>query len=378
MEDKDRMVSTKYIICYILLVAGFMINILASNPAAAASKRSYKQVDQNVGAAYISDLSGNVAGNKISGTNVCVRMYVKKSWPNIDHRVTARFGTTPMASTDNHIKVNTVSSAGQPYLRTDSSGNWHDSSNKGWVKFDTTSLLDDGTTGSLNIKLTPAGHSAFCSNGSSDLVIYNKAYVINDPAILNGTETANYVASKCSLMKHSVRRSTSDARDTILGEIYKYTVFYAWNHGGYDPSSPSDPGTYIIGCSGDAQNDIVSQSLVSSFVSAYKGSIFPSFNLVHLDCCYSGAHNDMAKAFGILNNDGGSRADQAYIGWISYAWSFPENRNWTKSVWDQLSAGATVGDAVDFANANHYEPGTCRIYGDRNTTLHSVYCGVVE
>ena len=353
--------------------------LLVCAPAAYGGPRTHRQGSQFTGKAIISDLQGNVrsAGDHIhvSGTNVWVRMYVQDSWVDRMHICEAYLGNDRLAGDIFSIKVNPCWGC-EDMLRTDGSGDWQDSGNKGFVKFSTTGL-PTATQGSLRIKLRPEGKADFFSN-TIDIVnvqLYNKAYVLCEKWLVGADSTAVYVHERCEDMNHSATPddpvTDKHNRDTILAHLPSYTIFYIAAHGEYNSSGNQ---TWFYDCQGD---DEISSGQV--WYAINQKTTQPYYNLVHLDTCHSSDHNDMAEAFGILEDGGGARADRAYIGWVGIYWGFPSTNNWTKTLWDDLRLGYKVGEAIDDANARHNEVGTARMYGDKNTVLHVfVYNGIID
>lgn len=345
----------------------------------AQQPKGHLQGDQSTGTAYISELQGNTkdAGDhiNISGTNAWVRMYVKNSWPVNSHACKAYLAGSMLADYDN-IKVNPCFSGQDMLLSTDAAGSWQSAGDKGYVKFDSSAELVTGTEGNLKIKLFPYDETPFLSKweGTEKPVrLYNKAYVLSNRDILWGSTSANYVHERCEAMNHSASPVESENEThnyaTIISNIQTYTVFYIVSHGNHEYQ------TYFMDCLDDNIN-VVHASDVQ--VMAEQKTAQPYYNLVHLDTCYSSDEQDMAKAFGILDPSGGARPDRAFIGWVGVSYSFPGNVNWTKEVWSLLSEGTTVKYAVDQATFDHREIGTARVYGDYNTTLHSVYSGTID
>lgn len=337
-----------------------------------------------VGGAYIFNLAGNVAGTYISGTGISVNMYVVNMYYTMDHTISVILGASDLAAGSSHVKVSPVSPAGQPMIRTDASGNWQSSGSPGWVYFDSTHMRADASSGDLKVRLVPSSGTTYFTNAISGITLYNKAYVLGAGTCTTyGDTTADAVSSQCASMNHSVYpasgANSSDHRDTILSNLPTYTVFYIYTHGAYD-ESPYSGMTSFRDCDSAIGDDPATECLSSGDIAtaiAGKSGV-PEYNIVHIDACDSAgdgtdSHNDMAIAFGILNADGSSKTDRAYIGFNGACSDNQAHANWSGAIWQRLQAGDRISAAVTYANNNYNPGGTAAIYGDANTTLHKVY-----
>ena len=339
--------------------------------------RVWSVLNIRVGGAFISELDGNVAGDYISGTNVSVRMYVENMYLNTDHTVSVLLGASDLATGSSHVKVDPVSPAGQPIIRTDASGNWQSAGNKGWVYFDTTHLLSDGSTGDLNIKLVPSAGNTYFSNTMEGKTVYNKGYVLGgNSSTIYGAGSATNVNFACGMMKHSTRFNSTEHKPTIETYLPAYTVFYIYTHGGWDVS-PYSGETMFRDCDSVKGEDVSAHCLPSSTVAnavSGKGGSIPYYNIVHIDACDSAGdgstvHTDMAGAFGISSG----ATDRAYLGFNGNVNDNLAHANWTYTVWTNLRNGQTIGTAVTNANNSYNPGGTAHIIGDSSSTLHKVY-----
>ncbi len=335
--------------------------------------------------AVISDLSGgNVAYNRISGTNVWVRMYVYNSQPNCTHAVKVYLGGSVLAENPAHVKVSPYYSQWN-FLRTDATGKWQSEGNKGYVKFDTTHMIRDGSHSYLRVWVYPFGLTAFFSNSLDDnkdgtpdnIELYNKAYVLSDTNDINKA-TADKVYDHCWNMNHNIQPGKGASRtfpskwgpDGVLQNLKYYTVFYIAAHGQFVSGQTyfDDPA---------AGYNWISSSEVAGYVSQ-KAGLIPYYNIVHIDACYTCMGFDMAHAFDIVTSIGGKQPDRAYIGWLDYVYGNQTAKNWTDHLWGCLVNRSTVGDAKHQADTAY--PGVAgsgELEGDKNTTLHSVYSGTM-
>jgi len=327
----------------------------------------------NTGAAIIWNLTGNVAGNYISGTDIGFNMYIAAMQKSTNMAVGVALGGSDLATGSSHVYVSPVGNGGQPNITTDSNGNWQSVNNPGKVTFDSTHLLADGSSGDLRAKLNPG--TAFYSTAISGVTLYNKAYVLaNTTDIGNSSTAASSVQSSCSSMNHSVNYSTSDANATILGNLPTYTVFYINTHGGYNVFAQYPNQTVFEECCSNISADYTHYMGSSDVATAVSGkSGVPYYNFVQIDACNSAAYNDMAIAFGILNGDGSTKTDQAYLGWNGVAQDTSDHASWTGLVWSGLQSGNTLSQAVTAANNAYSGFGTPSMLGDTGMTLHKVY-----
>lgn len=92
----------------------------------------------------------------------------------------------------------------------------------------------------------------------------------------------------------------------------------------------------------------------------------------------------MAIGFGVLNSGGGEIADSAYLGWDNYTWDLHVFADRSRDVFDGLSYEETILEAVlgaDYDYPDILDPEydvSHQIFGDKNTTLHSVYSGTIQ
>jgi hypothetical protein len=307
----------------------------------------------------------NIAGSNISGTNLWVRAYVTKAKKfNSDYSTYMVLDGSTLASGSQHVKVDTVSPAGQPKIRTNATGYWMSDANKGWVKFDTTHALNDGSNGELRIQMywtDGTTSNTIYSTLIGNYALYNKAYVLYDPALSYGYDCASAATTACIDMRHSTRLSNTDDWQAISDRIPTYTVFYFYGHGGYDSNTQE---TYFKDCPDTAD---IGSNLVSTEV-GLKSSSQPQYNFVFIDACESATHSDLADAFGVTTAD-----DRAFLGWDGETHDWFANKNWTLDIWSRLYAGDTIAEAFTYANDHNYEWGTAKYDGDDDTTLHEVY-----
>jgi len=311
--------------------------------------------------------NSNISGSNYSGTDIWLDTRISGATPGALLVPSIFLGDTEMASTYLHVNVSPEFPSMQPELQIDSSGWW-----EGIINLDTDHRIMDSSPqaqGDLWVKFTMGGQDVGNSNLIQGVTLYNKAYVLDDPNLLYGSEMADHVESMCSDMKHSRRGSETDDWGMISDLIPTYTVFYIYGHGGYDEKEHE---TYFKDCGGVED---VGSGLVGMAIDALKPRWnYPEYNFVHIDACNVANYDDMARAFDILREDGSIRANRAYLGWQGYSVDYWSNANWTRDVWTQLRDHACVGDAVDYANDQHHaEVGTGRIYGDEATTLFGVY-----
>jgi len=358
--------------------------LLVCAPAAHGGPRTHRKGDQCTYKAAISDLQGNITTGThihISGTNLSVHMTVRNSWPNTDHTVSIRLGTSELAAGASCVRVDPVSEAGQPIIRTDSRGNW-----EGRIYFASTGL-PTGTGGEeglpLKVRLSSTGHPPFDSTAINYVQVYNKAYVIGsqeDQRMWNPACQANTACEQ--QMNHSVtpHELLANAPD-IKSVLGSYTVFMTCCHGLWD-EPPYNNQTILLDSSyrrDPPDNNVGTHGVPSSQIPE-KGDMQPFYNLVHAHSCDSAgiaseAHIDMAHAFRIVTIDNQKKANRAYLGLQGIG--FLEDWKWAGEIWDQLALGKTIQGACNEADRLYPSMSSYLIFGDRNTTLNSVYCGTI-
>lgn len=381
----DRRRGSRFICTGLTVVFACIAFVGADAPCnALPSKKKHYQGSKFSGCAKISDLGGNVAGSNISGTNVWVRMYVQDSWANTEHNVSVKLGGSVLAAGLWDLDVRTAGPTCPYTLVTSAGGDWQSSGNKGWVKFDTTSLLSSGNSGDLKVVLSTPGHSDFASNTISNLTIYNRAYVLANSTLNYANQAADAAHQSLEYMNHLTQpvhtANESDSAATIASYLSEKTVFYIDTHGGYDSLlddmrfADCHNADLLYGFYCDIPNGIYS---VHDRVGG-KTEYQPAYNFVFIDACYSAGdgtnlRNVMAKAFEIISADGTSKADRAYLGWKGLSYDSSNGTAWVTAFFDFMSLGYTVSEAVNQANHSATPPGTPVIIGDGNTTLHMIY-----
>lgn len=346
-----------------------------------------------VGTAAISDLQGNACssldgGNySISGTNVSVRLDVKHSWPDTGHECSIELGGSVLAEGDDHVRADPATLPNQRKIMTDANGNW-----SGRIYFDTTGLANS-TSGDLRLSLLPTGHPAFKSNAIPNRRTYNKTYALynhdmDPPQVVGGYTEALAARNASSAMNHSSTPPdihTQHQKDTIIEFLPSYTMFFIYSHGAWRYTPPYENQTNFADCINDG---MVEADRVASSLIPEKSAIQPYYNFVFISACESAgisaeSHDDMAKAFGIIDVAGIKQYDRAYMGWKGFG--YPEDCWWVDQFFQSLANGNTVEEAANDANQYGDDQiprlerlGYYLILGDMNAILHKVYSGQIK
>ena len=353
--------------------------------------KDYLEGKQHSVGVEISDLQGNVrlgTVDRISGTNVSVAMTARglSTDPSPCYKCTLFLGNDMLADGESEVRADPPAQGASNYIVADDKGRW-----TGRIVFDTTAHLGTGTGGDaglpLEVVLSQDGTATkVYSRTVPGVRLYNMAY-----APSNGTDDGGFdeaaIVGRAALeeMNHSTTPdslSTRPVKSAILGSLPCYTACFMPTHGLWD-ESPYDDQVIFMDCVSTQYGDLTEHGVASSKVLAWpngKSSTQPHYNLVFIHACNSSGdavapRYDMARAFGIVVGENQKLADRAYLGWRALAYA--GDHDFAGRVLTELAAGKTIQGAVNAASQTYPPMGTYVIFGDRNATLHGVYCGSI-
>ncbi len=331
-----------------------------------------------VGTATITDLCGNVAGGSISGTNISVKLKIDNMYYNTDNRI--GIALKGLFCNIDNLRVDPVSSGGQPFVYTNASGDWP-STGYGVVHFDSTERLVEETAGGLQVRVNPAVGWEYLSEPIGYVVtLYNQAYTAcNINELICGEQAVYNVNHYCTDMIHEESSTGNQEKAAMMTELLPATVFYGYLYGSWNLSAyPNE--TVFWDCHSKPGSDpshAVRPSDVATALSNKSGTQ-PGYNIAHVDTSYSAGdgvniHNDMAIAFGVVNADGSDKEDRVYLGFNGTCDDDTDHLEWTTAVWKRLSLGDNIEQAVAYATTNHDPGGVAEIIGDHKMKLHGLY-----
>lgn len=238
------------------------------------------------------------------------------------------------------------------------------------ITWDTTHFAD---VTQVTVRVEATDTNGAVSHDEFTVTVYNKAYVLGNRTLSQGTAAADWITVRTAGMNHSTTKSTADRKNTILGNLPPFTAFYIDTHGN-------------TGVFGDCQalpnsgNDFYIFANEAATAVANKTSNEPPYNFVNIDACNSGSDDTLADAFGTGSFSG---PDRAFLGWGTFTLDSLHNLNWVNRVWQNLQNGETLQRAVDLSSAvsrpdaNNVGDGAATpvIMGDAGMKLHSVFGG---
>jgi len=255
------------------------------------------------------------------------------------------------------------------------------------------SHFPDGTPITVEVEVHDALGKSYKARLSAPA--YNKALVLANNTVDNVFNTSTidtwqHVTSVAGMMNHSVTSSEFYHQSDILAAIPKNTAFYIATHGASDQF-----GDCYATPDSDSDTAITPGDLIPTIQlkKAYINSA-PPYNFVQLDSCEAGT-NALANPF--LYGVNGEQSplvatDRAFLGFLDPVQISGHNGDWTERVWNYLSQGSTLANAVKISSLNGDPLGgslfdqplglfshviTPVIHGDGAMTLHGVYGGVV-
>lgn len=223
--------------------------------------------------------------------------------------------------------------------------------------------------------------------------VYNKAYVMGNNYDFQYGKTAEVDVARIlrginsPIASYTTTGTITANKPTVSAAIPLNTVFYAYTHASGGPSSfgdcyavlPVQSNHYVAARPGDLPGYSVTE-LVNQKGEA---SVYPEYKLVFIDGCGSAFTSDLADAFRCTRTVVPNLAGRAFVGWNMNVPDAIEFEQFTQVVFQNLSAGQTLGQAVQGASDTvhpwtkypKYKNARPVIMGDNKTTLRGVYLG---